>query len=626
MRDYAVTFYSELYEAEPCCQESRADLLERIPRLSSEERASLDNDLSLEELTVAVKQMAIAENHAHRGTYSCVYHVNVFSQNFSSTSPPLRLRVSGSGLWTEPPAVSSAEVRLVEGAGRCDGRVERKTEGNWESVDDRNHDWNLTSAAAVCRQLDCGSVVSLRRTLSSHRPDELTSQLIPHNYDVYFYNPTSSPQMEIICSDSVRLVNGSGRCSGRLEVKSNQSWSSVSQDAFDQQDAEVVCRELDCGAPSVLQGALYGDPEAPVWSREFNCEGHESTLQDCDSSVRKYSGKAVEVTCSEPEDLRLVGGSSRCGGTLELKQWGEWKAVFMDHWILQFSAEVCRQLNCGTPISIKRKKTSQRLVWMFKPDCDEPNLTNCFTTPQHSSDSTSITCSDSVRLVNGPNWCSGRLEVKSNQLWSSVCEDDFDQQDAEVVCQELDCGAPSVLQGALYGESVAPTWSRTFNCEGHESSLLDCDSSGPTRDTCPPGKAVGLNCSDTVGVRLVGGANGCNGQLEVKHRGVWRPAYDINSEWSLKIKSMIRECLMIKDAFDSSRVEITCSASTGPVRLMDGPDRCSGRLEVKSNQLWSSVCEDDFDQQDAEVVCKELGCGAPSGLQGALYGEPVAPV
>ena len=106
---------------------------------------------------------------------------------------------------------------------------------------------------------------------------------------------------------------------------------------------------------------------------------------------------------------------------------------------------------------------------------------------------------DSIRLVNGNSLCSGRLEVKSNQRWSSVCEDDFDQQDAEVVCRELGCGAPSVLQGALYGEVEAPMWTREFQCGGHESALLDCRTSGSDRNTCSPGKAVGLTCSGRRG-------------------------------------------------------------------------------------------------------------------------------
>lgn len=102
---------------------------------------------------------------------------------------------------------------------------------------------------------------------------------------------------------------------------------------------------------------------------------------------------------------------------------------------------------------------------------------------------------DPVRLVKGINLCSGRLEVKSNKLWSSVCEDDFHQRDAEVVCRELGCGAPSVFKGGLYGEAEAPVWKRKFHCGGHESALLECGSSQLARETCSPGKAVGLTCS-----------------------------------------------------------------------------------------------------------------------------------
>uniref|UniRef100_A0A4W5L5R4 SRCR domain-containing protein n=1 Tax=Hucho hucho TaxID=62062 RepID=A0A4W5L5R4_9TELE len=54
-----------------------------------------------------------------------------------------------------------------------------------------------------------------------------------------------------------------------------------------------------------------------------------------------------------------------------------------------------------------------------------------------------VICSESVRLVDGAGLCSGRVEVKSNQSWASVCEADFDRQDAEVVCGELGCGAPA---------------------------------------------------------------------------------------------------------------------------------------------------------------------------------------
>ncbi|XP_037602373.1 uncharacterized protein LOC119474418 [Sebastes umbrosus] len=342
----------------------------------------------------------------------------------------------------------------------------------------------------------------------------------------------------IISPDSVRLVNGTSLCSGRLEVKSNKSipwWSSVCEADFDQQDAEVVCRELGCGAPSVLQGALYGEVEDPMWTKEFQCGGTESALLDCRSSGLDRNtcspGKAVGLTCSEP--VRLVGGDSRCAGTLEVNH-GDWRPVDYSFWTLRDAAIACRQLDCGSAVSVEmREESSYRSVWRISSDCVQSGsaLRECAIsdTWPYILD---ITCSDSVRLVNGTSLCSGRLEVKSNhsnQWWSSVCEADFDQQDAEVVCRELGCGAPSVLQGSLYGEVEDTMWTKEFQCGGNESVLLDCRSSGSDRNTCSPGKAVGLTCSESV--RLVGRGSRCAGTLEVKH-GDWRPVrYD---DWTLR--------------------------------------------------------------------------------------------
>uniref|UniRef100_A0A3B5R5L0 SRCR domain-containing protein n=1 Tax=Xiphophorus maculatus TaxID=8083 RepID=A0A3B5R5L0_XIPMA len=234
---------------------------------------------------------------------------------------------------------------------------------------------------------------------------------------------------------SVRVVQGTNRCSGRLEVKTNQSWSSVCEKDFDLQDAEVVCREISCGPPSVHQGALYGEAEAPVGSREFLCEGSESALLNCSS--RKSSGR-----------------------------------------------------NSCSP--------------------------------------------DSVRLVQGTDRCSGRLEVKTDQSWSSVCEKDFDLQDAEVVCREIGCGPPSVHQGALYGEAEAPVGSREFLCEGSESALLNCSSRKSSgRNSCSPGQAVGLTCSDQDNIRLVGEASRCAGRLEMLQQEEWRPVDVSSSYWNM---------------------------------------------------------------------------------------------
>uniref|UniRef100_A0A8C2X292 SRCR domain-containing protein n=1 Tax=Cyclopterus lumpus TaxID=8103 RepID=A0A8C2X292_CYCLU len=386
----------------------------------------------------------------------------------------------------------------------------------------------------------------------------------------------------------VRLVNGTSLCSGRLEVKSDQSdqsWSSVCEDDFDQQDAEVVCRELGCGAPSVLQGALYGDGQSLMWTKEFQCEGHESVLLDCHNHT--CSTETVVIVSEFCENLRLLlninilktkhatarhvgagnslismfkccysSGWRRQGATsvanmhtlslmslavkgstnvtsslftnyfclLRMKQMGTWEKVDNDMSLLNLKTAdvVCGQLDCGSAVSTRNIMNEfYAVMWLIRTTCVQPKTAVrefCLLT-------FTFQICFCPKLVNGTSLCSGRLEVKSDQSdqsWSSVCEDDFDRQDAEVVCRELGCGVPSVLQGALYGESESPMWTKEFQCEGHESVLLDCRSSA--RNTGSAGKAPDE-------VKLVGGSNHCVGGLELKHEGNWRPV-DIYS-WDL---------------------------------------------------------------------------------------------
>ena len=41
-----------------------------------------------------------------------------------------------------------------------------------------------------------------------------------------------------------------------------------------------------------------------------------------------------------------------------------------------------------------------------------------------------------VRLANGSSY-SGRVEIYHDGVWGTVCDDEFDEQDAVVVCRYL---------------------------------------------------------------------------------------------------------------------------------------------------------------------------------------------
>ncbi|XP_045074269.1 deleted in malignant brain tumors 1 protein-like, partial [Coregonus clupeaformis] len=281
-------------------------------------------------------------------------------------------------------------VRLVNGTTSCSGTVEFFYGGEWSGL--CTMEWSMIEVKVVCRQLGCGNAVAesaeplveegrggVSLILGRCSGDESTIRkcgIIGGGpgvcYGEYYHH--------VICSESVQLVDGDGLCSGRLEVKSNQSWASVCEADVDQQDAEVVCGELGCGAPAALQGGLYGEGEGQTWDKEFQCKGNESLLLDCDTSDRKNNtclpGNAVGLTCSEPDDVRLVGGGSRCAGGVEWYDQGEWRTVGAEYGNKEaVAAVVCRQLGCGSTVSVLPGNTTRG----FRVFCSgsEPSLREC---------------------------------------------------------------------------------------------------------------------------------------------------------------------------------------------------------------------------------------------------------
>ncbi len=92
-----------------------------------------------------------------------------------------------------------------------------------------------------------------------------------------------------LATSGVRLV-GDSHCSGRVEVSHGNTWVTVCDAVFDQQDPEVVCRELDCGAPvQVLRAAAFGKGDAQMWTQEIQCRGNESQIHLCPTSSQKLS-------------------------------------------------------------------------------------------------------------------------------------------------------------------------------------------------------------------------------------------------------------------------------------------------------------------------------------------------
>ncbi|CAI5641403.1 unnamed protein product [Oreochromis niloticus] len=100
-----------------------------------------------------------------------------------------------------------------------------------------------------------------------------------------------------------------------------------------------------------------------------------------------------------------------------------------------------------------------------------------------------------VRL-SGSTLCSGRVEIFYNNTWGTVCDDNWDMNDTEVVCRELGCGtAQSAAVSASFGEGSGSIWLDDVSCSGSESSLTECQHREFGTHDCTHSKDAGAVCS-----------------------------------------------------------------------------------------------------------------------------------
>uniref|UniRef100_A0A9J8A328 SRCR domain-containing protein n=1 Tax=Cyprinus carpio carpio TaxID=630221 RepID=A0A9J8A328_CYPCA len=574
-------------------------------------------------------------------------------------------------------------VRLVGGNSRCAGRVEVHHRGQWGTVCERS--WDMADAAVVCRELDCGEPVDALGAAhfgQGSGPIWMSAVLCAGSESSLkncgsggwsIHSCNHNLDASVICSGQIpsRLVNGSNLCSGRLEILHNQTWMSVCDAAFDQQEAEVVCRELDCGAPvQVLGAAAFGKGDAQMWTQEIQCRGNESQISFCSiSSSNQHnctSDNIVGVICSGYTDLILVNGSDSCSGRVALQFLNKWGTVCDACWDMRATSVLCRQLNCGIAVSVAGSDwfgEGSGEIWADVFDCDgnETKISECSisswsrTECSHSRD-VGVICSDSslalhdglVRL-SGERQCEGEVEVFIHQVWRRVLLDSWSLTESSVVCRQLGCG--SVLN--FYGSSSSsPEQNHEcvtgFQCSGIEAHLGNCSS--PQTLNCSSTQQLSITCISRGSIRLVGSGGDCAGRLEVFHSGSWGTVCD--DSWDIKDAHVVCRQLQCGVALSNQQVpawfgpgsghiwldEVKCEGNetslwscSSPgwgkhdcqhkedvgvvcsefkeIRLTEG---CEGNVEVFYNGSWGNLCYNNMDRDTASLICQELNCGSSS--------------
>ena len=101
-----------------------------------------------------------------------------------------------------------------------------------------------------------------------------------------------------------------------------------------------------------------------------------------------------------------------------------------------------------------------------------------------------------LRLVGG-NWNGeGRVEIFYNGHWGTVCDDGWGINDAQVVCRELGYSdALSAPMHAHFGSGNGQIWLDNVNCQGHESSIVNCQHNGWGSHNCGHYEDASVICS-----------------------------------------------------------------------------------------------------------------------------------
>ena len=100
-----------------------------------------------------------------------------------------------------------------------------------------------------------------------------------------------------------------------------------------------------------------------------------------------------------------------------------------------------------------------------------------------------------IQLIGGSTSRQGRVEIWYNSQWNTVCDDSWDLNDANVVCQQLGYrGAVTAHQSAHFGEGSGQILLADLQCTGREASLLECSHSGINDHNCEHSEDASVTC------------------------------------------------------------------------------------------------------------------------------------
>ncbi|XP_025113549.1 deleted in malignant brain tumors 1 protein-like [Pomacea canaliculata] len=290
--------------------------------------------------------------------------------------------------------------------------------------------------------------------------------------------------------------------------------------------------------------------------------------------------------------LRLVPGTSRVSGSgrVEIYHNNTWGTICDDDWNVNAATVACRQLGYQSHQVVVRTQAfygaGTGRIWLdVRCTGSETSILQCQHRPlgmhncYHSEDA-GVDCSPSsnnypIRLNGSSLNYQGRVEIMYNGQWGTICDDNWDDHAAQVVCQQL--GFVGVLAipitSAFFsngtGNPSIPILLDDVRCSGSEASISDCNHRTWGTSNCQHAEDAGVMClpqNTSIGL---------NNTIQIRLTGV---------------------------------------------------NRYTGRVEIQAYGIWGTVCDDSFDSRAAQVVCRMLGYQGGTVIPASTIGDGTGPI
>ncbi|KAM8754641.1 scavenger receptor cysteine-rich type 1 protein M130 [Acanthopagrus schlegelii] len=510
---------------------------------------------------------------------------------------------------------------LRKGGNPCEGYPEIHHNNEWGYVGDTY--WDKSTGEVVCSSTQCGKLVSTNDVLTHESKtfwiDEINCtgisgplwQCKHPGFGATVYQQDKTKWIK--CSDNIEIRLEGYKCAGAVKYTGTKD-GYFCGDTWGKDEADVLCESLKCGTSKEIPTRYWKIPAKFKESKKMvvNCSGITGldNLWQCAQKENEKCSKPAVVICEAHEHLRIKGNQSNvCQGELQILKNGIWtkhtpRKITEDVW--------CDQMSCGGHINYK-------------------------------ADSGELKCSDkiSVTLMSNSTKCYGEVHINKNGSYYPVCATDWSKKDADVVCEELQCGKVISTEKRQRRDNK-PTKGIMDNveCSGNESSLWHCKAK---RDNIQCSANAFVVCAGSIDVRLEDSPGKCAGRVEIEYGGQWYRVTDdgwtsSNSDSVCQhldcgahrstsaekqsqnldkflgkavqcpsSNSKISDCIGETSARPDKAVTVTCEEH----KMVFLDKQCNGKVGIEKgeNTFWLSGHNETWTEKAAAAVCRQMHCG-----------------